>query len=419
MALNQKEIMALAATSKRQQYGCGEGLNIIIEPAHKGGGKSFEAKFRMNVKGKIKQIPVRIGVFGTKPGQFTLRQAYQKWLEIKLWAKKENRDPRHFGINIHKSSTVTMRDAVDAFLLKKSRLKEHTTKNYRVQLENQVLKVVNDKTLLIDLEWVRGGRQIIDSVIDIIKERGSHSQAERVQRVLAQCFDHAIDKGWMARGQNPAVKQSRDEATDEERHHPTIGWSEVPALMEAINLNKCSANNIVVLSLKFMLLTFLRAGALVRLRWDWYDSRNQIIIIPGDTPGLKRTFKTQHIPHHVPVTPEIEVLLGEARKLGFSQKYIFGSYRESKYPHLNPESLNKFLINLGYKDLLTAHGWRSVPLTVGQDVLKVSHEIIQRQMGHLIGDKVRKAYDNSLMLDERREFMAEWSRLLVRQGLRI
>ena len=62
MALNQKEIMALAATSKRQQYGCGEGLNIIIEPAHKGGGKSFEAKFRMNVKGKIKQIPVRIGV---------------------------------------------------------------------------------------------------------------------------------------------------------------------------------------------------------------------------------------------------------------------------------------------------------------------------------------------------------------------
>ena len=36
MALNQREIMALAATSKRQQYGCGDGLNIIVEPAHKG-----------------------------------------------------------------------------------------------------------------------------------------------------------------------------------------------------------------------------------------------------------------------------------------------------------------------------------------------------------------------------------------------
>lgn len=419
MALNQREIMALAATSKRQQYGCGDGLNIIVEPAHKGGGKSFEAKYRMKVQGQTKQIPVRIGVFGTKPGQFTLKQAHQKWLEIKLWAKKENRDPRQFGKDIYQSSSVTMREAVDAFLLKKSGLKEHTIKNYRVQLENQVLKVIDDQTPLTDLEWDRGGRQIIDSVIEIIKERGSHSQAERVQRVLAQCFDYAIDKGWMTRGQNPAVKQSNDEATDEERHHPTIDWTQVPELMEAINLNKCSANSIVVLSVKFMLMTFLRAGALVRLQWEWYDVKNQIIVIPGNTPGLKRTVKTQNIPHHVPVTPEMALLLAEAQKLGFSQKYIFGSYRSGKYPHLNPEAPNKFLINLGYKDLLTAHGWRSVPLTVGQDILKVSHEIIQRQMGHLIGDKVRKAYDRSLMLDERRKFMNEWSGLLIEQGLRI
>ena len=419
MALNQREIMALAATSKRQQYGCGDGLNIIVEPAHKGGGKSFEAKYRMKVQGQTKQIPVRIGVFGTKPGQFTLKQAHQKWMEIKLWAKKENRDPRQFGKNIYQSSSVTMREAVDAFLLKKSRLKEHTVKNYRVQLENQVLKVIDGRIPLTDLEWDRGGRQIIDSVIDIIKKRGSHSQAERVQRVLAQCFDYAIDKGWMTRGQNPAVKQSNDEATDEERHHPTIDWTQAPELIEAINLNKCSANNIVVLSIKFMLMTFLRAGALVRLQWEWYDLQNQIIVIPGNTPGLKRTVKTQNIPHHVPVTPEMALLLAEAQKLGFSQKYIFGSYRSGKYPHLNPEAPNQFLVNLGYKDLLTAHGWRSVPLTVGQDILKVSHEIIQRQMGHLIGDKVRKAYDKSLMLDERRKFMNDWSRLLVEQGLKI
>jgi integrase len=113
------------------------------------------------------------------------------------------------------------------------------------------------------------------------------------------------------------------------------------------------------------------------------------------------------------------LLLAEAQKLGFSKKYIFGSYRSGKYPHLNPEAPNQFLVNLCYKDLLTAHGWRSVPLTVGQDILKVSHEIIQRQMGHLIGDKVRKAYDKSLMLDERRKFMNDWSRLLVEQGLKI
>jgi len=40
-------------------------------------------------------------------------------------------------------------------------------------------------------------------------------------------------------------------------------------------------------------------------------------------------------------------------------------------------------------------------------------------MGHLIGDKVRKAYDNSLMLVERREFLEKWSQLLVEEGLKV
>jgi integrase len=115
----------------------------------------------------------------------------------------------------------------------------------------------------------------------------------------------------------------------------------------------------------------------------------------------------------------MRLLLDNAKKLGFSNKYVFGSYRSGKYPHLNPEAPNQFLSNLGYKDTLTAHGWRSVPLTVGQERLKVSHEIIQRQMGHLIGDKVRKAYDNSLMLEERREFLEKWSQLLVEEGLKV
>ena len=38
--------------------------------------------------------------------------------------------------------------------------------------------------------------------------------------------------------------------------------------------------------------------------------------------------------------------------------------------------------------------------------MKAPHDIIKRQMGLLIGDKARKAYDKSLMLEERKE---SWS----------
>jgi len=396
MALTQKEIIALVATNKRQQYGCGDGLNIIIEPISKGGGKSFEGRFRMKVNERIKQIPVRIGVFGTKPGQYTLKQAHQKWLEIKLWAQKESRDPRQFGKNNAPCSSLNLKQLADAFLLNKSNLKEHTLKNYKLQLENQVLTMIDGKTPLTDLEWDKGGRESIMKVVNKISERGSFNQAVRVQKLLSQCFDYAIDAGWMARGQNPAVKQSKDNLCNKIKHHPTVEWSQVPALLEAINLNQCASHSLVVLSVKFMLLTFLRAGALVRLRWDWIDAENKVMIIPGHTPGLKRTRKTEDLYHHIPITPEMESILDHAKKLPFSDEYIFGAYRKCKYPHLSPEAPNNFLINIGYKGILTAHGWRSVPLTVGQDQLKVSHEIIQRQMGHLIGDKVRRAYDNSI-----------------------
>ena len=72
---------------------------------------------------------------------------------------------------------------------------------------------------------------------------------------------------------------------------------------------------------------------------------------------------------------------------------------------------------MGYGGLTTAHGFRHLALTAGQEVLKVDHEIIQRQMAHSFGDKIRGHYDKSQMLDERRDFMIQWCDALVDQGL--
>ena len=167
-------------------------------------------------------------------------------------------------------------------------------------------------------------------------------------------------------------------------------------------------------------MTFLRSGALTRLEWDWIDEDLKLLSIPGKTPGLKRKLgKNDHIPHLVPLTPEMLKLLDKLRELNGHKKYIFQPIRQSRYPHLDPSSPNNYLRNLGYKDEQRAHGWRSIALTVGQDLLKTNHEIIQRQMGHLVGDKVRQAYDRSEMLPERREFLEKWCSLLVEKGLKI
>ena len=316
-----------------------------------------------------------------------------------------------------------MGDAIEAFLEnKKNDLKDFTLHNYRNQLENQVCGVIPANTPLSDLEWDRGGRQRVMELKSVIQQRGSFDQANRVQKVLAQTLDHAaFGLGWMPSSyKNPAGKHRGEAGHHDAQHHPHIKWEQVSQLMETINVNRCSGHVQVVLALKFLLMTFLRAGTLVRLRWEWIDQDKRLLVIPGTTPGLKRTKKTDHLDHHVPLTQEMELLLEHAWKLNGHTPYVFAAVREgTKYPHLNPEAPNNLLKTLGYRDVLRAHGWRSLPLTAGQEVLKTHHEIIQRQMGHLIGDKVRQAYDRSLMLEERREFLERWCSLLVKEGLKV
>ena len=219
---------------------------------------------------------------------------------------------------------------------------------------------------------------------------------------------------------NPAPKSTVQTEVKTVEHHPSISWEEVPKLLEDIETNSCNGALEVVLAVKFMLMTFLRVGALVRLEWDWYDEEEDCWIIPSQTPGLKRKLGVVYRPHHIPVTKELRLLMDELKKLFGHQRYVFFSPRGKRFRHICPDAPNNYLKRLGYKGLLRAHGWRQVPTTAGQEVLKVHRDIIKRQLGHLIGDKIFQAYDSQTqMLDERRKFMDAWCDALLKAGLRI
>ena len=177
----------------------------------------------------------------------------------------------------------------------------------------------------------------------------------------------------------------------------------------------------MVMATKMLLMTFLRTGALSRLEWSWFDTDfPNTITIPGTTAGLKRKKgKNDDIPHHIPITPEMSKVFDDLRQFSDGSKYVFQPLRDSKYPHLDPSAINRHLRNLGYKDKMRAHGWRRTTLTAGKDVLKCDGEVIQKQMGHLPEGKVKQAYDGSLLLEERQDFLNKWCQLLVETGLKV
>ena len=420
MPFSDSDLRALKAGPKRMVVGAGNSLFVVVESVGKGGGKSFIGRTRFPPGRSGKQVEVRIGPYGKGAGKWTLKAAREEWERIRTWSKDTGRDPREMKKGADQGPSKTLDDAIQGFLSTKTSLKEFTLTNYRRQLENQVTEVIPATTPLRELEWDNGGREKVRALRTHIEDRGSYDQAFRVQKVLAQALDYAILQGWMRRNQNPATKQKGEESKHDPKHHPHIQWEQVPELLEAINLNRCSGHVQSVMALKFLLMTFLRAGALARLEWKWINRKENLLVIPGTTPGLKRTKKTEDLPHHVPLTKEMNALLKQAKQMNGHLPYVFGPVREhSRYPHLDPESPNNLLKGLRYREVLRAHGWRSLPLTAGQEVLKAPHDIIQRQMGHLIGDKVRKAYDKSLMLEERRDFLEQWCKLLVKNGLKI
>lgn len=121
--------------------------------------------------------------------------------------------------------------------------------------------------------------------------------------------------------------------------------------------------------------------------------------------------------HLIPLTGPLKNVLNKLTKISTGNGYVFPSPRGANKGHMNPSSLNQHLVRMGYKGVLNAHGIRAIPMTAGQEVLGFDAEIIQRQLSHSIGDKIRMAYDRSMMLDERRRFMVAWCNALIKQGM--
>ena len=423
--LTQRQIQQLKPDSKIYKRGCGDGLFIVVEKTYngiegdkRGGGKYF--------KGRYKQSEIQIGKFGTGFNEYSLKTAELQWQKIKLWSLENNQSVSKFKNHLIKKiekETHTLKETIDRFLSEGLDVKPFTHQTYKNQLNNRVLGNISPHFTLKQLEWDNGGREIITSLIEKIRiqARGNGiDQSERCQELLNAVFNFAIEKGWMTRGQNPASKFKRQRRR--ENHHPTLDWNEVPELLTDINLNKCNSHIQTVLATKFLLMTFLRTGALARLEWEWIKDKDGIecFEIPGNTHGLKRRKDVNdNIPHYVPLTNEMRKILEQCSQYSDGSKYVFQPIRQSRYPHLDPESPNNYLKNLGYSDKQRAHGWRRTARTYAIDLLGIESDVIKRQMGHLPDNKVDKAYDRSLRLKDRKKLMDDWCKLLAENGLKV
>ena len=409
MPASDSDLRALQPRERKYKFSCGNALFVEVYP---GGGKYFVWKYYFPPGRKGQQRWYQIGPYGKGPGKWTLKQARDEQARLDV-LRKAGEDPRLLKSEskrelIKQATNPSLIKAAEGFL-ERSKNKPSTVKDYRNMLYNQVLPVLGPDTPVNRLEWSNGGRQQVLSLKESIESRGSLYQSDKCLMVMRGMFDYAIDRGWM-QPPNPAMGSKQAKSKHKSTPNPSLEWGQLPKFFEDLERNEPGAAVVTLLAVKVLVMTFLRGGSLTPARWEEFDLKKDLWTIPSDRMKTGRQ-------HQVPLTDPLKDVLETLRSFEGDQEDVFLSPRGRTFPHVHRDSLNNHLKNMGYKGLTTAHGFRHLALTAGQEVLKVDHEIIQRQMAHTFGDKIRGSYDKSQMMEERRDFMVAWSDALLEQGL--
>ena len=187
------------------------------------------------------------------------------------------------------------------------------------------------------------------------------------------------------------------------KHYASItDPKEIGILLE--KLEKYNGSYEVNFALKLAPHLFLRPSELTGLLWSEVDFDEKIIRIGKDRMKMKRT-------HLVPMSQQVLGMILKLRKFNTESLYVFPGPRNIN-KSITPDSLRLAIRRLGIdKDTFTTHSFRSMASTRLNE-LNYRADVIEMQLAHAEGNKIRGAYNHAQYLPERVKLMQDWSNYL-------
>ena len=245
-------------------------------------------------------------------------------------------------------------------------------------------------------------------------KQGHIEQAHRLRHQLSRVFRFAV----------ATERANRDPAADlrdtlparNPKNHPTItDPTQVGELMRAIE--GFTGTFPVKCALKLAPLWFCRPGEIRMAEWAHFDldGEHPTYTVPPANRKLKKAAKesAQTPPHIVPLSQQALEILRELHPLTGHGKYLFPGGRDPKR-HMSDGAINAALARIGYKGIITGHGFRHMARTLLGE-MGWSAEALERQLSHK-EPGVAGVYNKAQHLSERRKIMQAWADYL--DGLR-
>lgn len=365
------------------------GLYLIVTPK---GSRLWRLNYRFAGKAKT----ISLGAFP----EITLADARDRREEARRLVALGD-DPsaaKRRGVSVLKAKQGATFDVIADEYIERLRLKGRT--------EGTVEK---NKWLLDHVRPNLGGRLMTEiaapdllEVLRKIEVRGRYETANRLRGTLGSLFRYAIATG----------RADRDPASDlrgaliqpQVQHHAAItDLAAVGALLRAID--GYDGSRIVRIALQLSSHLFTRPGELRLAEWAEFDFEIGIWTIPAERMKMRRA-------HKVPLSDQTLALFEKLDEITGDGKLLFPSIRSAERP-MSDNTLNAALRRLGYAQReMTAHGFRAMAATLLNECGKWHTDAIERQLAHIEGNDVRRAYVRGEHWAERVEMMKYWSNWL-------
>lgn len=235
-------------------------------------------------------------------------------------------------------------------------------------------------------------------VLRLVESRGAIESVHRIKIICGQVFRYAIATGRADR--DPTADLRGALAPVQTKHMPAITDPEqLKGLLKAIDTYKGSF--IVKCAIQLQALTFVRPGELRHAEWSEIDLEAAQWCIPAERMKLRE-------PHIIPLSVQAVNILKDLKPLTGNERFVFPGGRSNLRP-LSENAVLAALVNMGYKGIMTGHGFRATARTILDEVLQQRVDLIEHQLAHKVRDVNGRAYNRTAHLPARRKMMQLWS----------
>ena len=249
------------------------------------------------------------------------------------------------------------------------------------------------------------------AVLRTVESGGRYESAQRLKSTCGQIFRYAIATG---RAERDISADLRGALTTPQVTHRAaiIDPKGVGDLLRAIE--GFAGEPVTHAALRLAPHVFVRPGELRQAEWREIDFDAALWTIPDHKTKMRRA-------HKVPLTRQSLAILKDIHPLTGDGRYVFPSLRTSERP-MSDNCINAALRRMGFsKEEMTGHGFRSMASSLLNEMGRWHPDAIERQLGHVDNNTVRRAYARGEYWDERVRMMQVWSDYLdqLREGAKV